>query len=224
MTGRLNIGEVVRRVFRVYVDQAPILFPAAAVVFVIEAIVAALISSAAPGLVIIAVMLDLVAASVFTGMIAELVADVQDGRRDARAAQLLRAVRPVLGELVIISLAAGVGEAIGFFLLIVPGLILLTVWAVAAPVVVIEHPGGLRALGRSRELVRGNGWSVFFVIILFALIVLVLGGTIEVLAASAGSGAALVAQVVVSVLTLPLLSLASAILYFQLRDLQHAVA
>ena len=40
----------------------------------------------------------LVATTLFTGMVVELVADVQDGRRDATAGQLLRAVAPVLGR------------------------------------------------------------------------------------------------------------------------------
>ncbi len=224
MSGSLDVGDVVRRVFAIYVDQAPILFPAAAVVFVIEAIVAALLVDAAPGLVIVALVLNLLAYSVFTGMVVELVADVQSGRRDASAGQLLRAVRPVLGELVVVGVVTAIGEAVGFLLLLVPGLVLLTLWAVAAPVVVIEHPGGLRALDRSRELVRGNGWTVFAVIVLFALLVFAVGGTIEYLAASAGAAVSLVAQVVVSVLTLPLLSLASAVLYFRLRELQQAPA
>jgi len=34
-------------------------------------------------------------------------------------------------------------------------------WAVAAPALVIERAGVFGALGRSRELVRGNGWNVF---------------------------------------------------------------
>ncbi len=98
-------------------------------------------------------------------MVVELVADVQDGRRDARAGQLLRAVTPVIGQLILVGLVAGVGVVIGFILLIIPGLILLTIWAVSAPVVVLERPPGLKALGRSRELVRGNGWQVFGVIL-----------------------------------------------------------
>jgi hypothetical protein len=220
MTGSLQVGDVVRRVFGIYVDQAPILFPAAAVVFVVEAVAAELILNGAPGLAILVLALDLFASSLFTGLIAPLVDDRHGGRRDTSVRQLLRAVRPVLGELVAVSVVAALGEAVGF-ILIVPGLFLLTIWAVAAPVVVIERPGGLRALDRSRELVRGNGWAVFGVIILFAVIVLVVGGAIEVGAASAGSTAALVADVAVSVLTLPLLSLASAVLYFQLRNLQQ---
>ena len=38
-------------------------------------------------------------------------------------------------------------------LLIVPGLILLTIWAVIAPVIVVERSGVIDAFRRSRELV-----------------------------------------------------------------------
>ena len=55
-------------------------------------------------------------------------------------------------------------------LLIIPGLILLTIWAVFAPAIVIERIRVIDAFGRSRELVRGNGWPVFGVIIVAFLI------------------------------------------------------
>ncbi len=221
MSRSLQVGEVVRRVFAIYVDQAAILFPAAAAVFVINGILASLIIHA--GLALVAILLDLVASAVYTGMITELVADLREGRRDASAGQLLRAVQPVLGELIMVSIASAFVEALGFYTLIVPGLILLTLWAVAAPVVVVEHPGGLRALARSPELVRGHVFAVFRVILVFGVIILA-GLTLTVLAAAAGTAADLVAQVVVSVLVLPLVSLASAVLYFQLRELQAPVA
>jgi hypothetical protein len=80
---------------------------------------------------------------------------------------------------------------IGFLLLVIPGLVLITVWSVAAPVVVVERPPGLKALARSRQLVRGSGWQVFGVILLL--------------------------DVVVGVLTLPLPALAAAVMYFALR-------
>ena len=60
---------------------------------------------------------------------------------------------------------------IGFILIIVPGLILITIWSVAAPVVVLENPGVFAALRRSRELVRGNGWQVFGVILVLYIVV-----------------------------------------------------
>jgi hypothetical protein len=69
------------------------------------------------------------------------VRDVKDWRRDHSVGELLRSVEPVLLPLMIVSLLFGVGVAIGFVLLIIPGLILLTVWSVVAPVRVLEHPG-----------------------------------------------------------------------------------
>ena len=95
--------------------------------------------------------------TLFTGMVVQLVADVQDGRRDATAGQLLRAATPVLGQLILVGVVAAVGIMAGFILLVIPGLILITLWSVAAPVVVLEHPGVFPALRRSRVLVRGNG-------------------------------------------------------------------
>ena len=83
---RLDVGAVIRRVFDIYVEQAPVLMPAAAVVFVFTGIVSARCSSlASPGLALVALLIDLVAVTLFTGMVVELVADVQDGRRDATA-------------------------------------------------------------------------------------------------------------------------------------------
>ena len=217
MNNRVNVGGVIRRTFEIYADQALVLITAAAVVFVISAIVGALLVTASPGLAIIALVVSLVASTLFTGMVVELVADVQDGRRDASPGQLLQAAAPVLGQLILVGIVAGIGIVIGFILIIIPGLILLTIWSVAAPVVVLERPGGLRALGRSRELVRGEGWNVFAVILLMVILVAVISFVIEAVAASAGTGIDLLVRVVVGILTAPISALASAVLYFQLR-------
>lgn len=217
--GRLDVGAAIRKVIDIYVDQASVLMPAAAVVFVVTGIVASLLFLASPGLALVAVILDLVAGTLFTGMVVELVADVQDGRRDASAGQLLRAVTPVLGQLILVGVVMAIGIGIGFILIIVPGLILLTIWSVAAPVVVMEKPGVFAALGRSRELVRGNGWQVFGVIVVLYVVVVLVSLVIEALAASAGTAVGLVVRVIVGVLTAPLAALASSVLYFQLLAL-----
>ena len=218
MNQRLDVGAVVRKVFDIYVDQASVLMPAAAVVFVFTGILATLLVVANSALALVALLIDLLATTLFTGMVVELVADVQDGKRDATPGQLLRAVTPVLGQLILVGIVAAVGVVIGFVFLIIPGLILLTIWSVAAPVVVLEHPGVFRALGRSRQLVRGNGMRVFAVILLLYLLVGVVGYIIEAAAESAGSGAGIVARVVVGVLSAPLSALAASVLYFELRE------
>jgi hypothetical protein len=55
-------------------------------------------------------------------------------------------------------------------LLIVPGLYLMTIWAVIVPVIVIERSGALASFGRSRQLVRGHGWHVFATLVLIYII------------------------------------------------------
>ena len=217
MSTQIDVGAIVRRTFQIYVDQASVLMPAAAVVFLISGVLSVLLIAASPALGLVALIVSIVASTLFTGMVVELVADVQDGRRDATPGQLLRAASPVLGKLIFVGIVAGVGIAIGFVLLIVPGLILLTIWAVAAPVVVLERPDGLGALGRSRDLVRGNGWKVFAVILLLVILVGVVSVAIEAIASSAGEAAGLVARVIVGILTQPISSLAAAVLYFELR-------
>jgi hypothetical protein len=218
MNASLDAGVVIRRVFAIYVDQAPVLMPAAAVVFVFTGILRTLLVAAAPVLALVAAVIALAAITLFTGMVVELVADIQDGRRDATVSQLLRAVTPVLGRLMLVGLIAGVAIVIGFVAIIVPGLILITIWSVIAPVVVLERPSGLGALRRSRELVRGNGWPVFGVIVVLVVGVNVLADAIEVLGDSAGTGAGIVVTVIVQILTAPLAALAASVLYFELRD------
>lgn len=222
MQERLDAGGVIRKVLDIYVDQAPVLMPAAAVVFVFTGILATVLVVASPGLALVATLVGLIATTLFTGMVVELVADIQDGRRDATPGQLLKAATPVLGSLVLVAIVAGIGIVIGFILVIVPGLILLTVWSVAAPVVVLERPPGLGALRRSRELVKGNGWQTFGVIFVLGVAVSILAGILEIAADSAGTGVGLVVRVVIGVLTAPLSALAAAVLYFELLRLSGA--
>jgi hypothetical protein len=216
VNGSLDVGAVIRRVFDIYVDQAPVLLPAAAVVFVITGILSAVLVAAAPALALVAVIISLAATTLFTGIVVELVADLQDGRRDSSVSALLQAAAPVIGQLLLVAIVIAIGVVIGFVLIIVPGLILITIWSVAAPVVVLERPGVFAALSRSRELVRGNGWQVFGVILVLDILVVIVGSGIEIAADSASSGAGIVARVIVGVLSAPLSALAAAVLYFEL--------
>ncbi len=219
---QIDVGAIIRRTFQIYVDQASVLMPAAAVVFAISGVLRVALSAASPGLALIGFLVSIVATTLFTGMVVELVADVRDGRRDASAGQLLRAATPVLGQLILVGILAGFGILIGFILIIIPGLILITIWAVAAPVVVLERPGAVRALGRSRELVRGNGWNVFAVILLLVVLVAVAGAVVDLGADAANGAAGIVVTVVVGILTAPISALAAAVLYFDLRGAHTA--
>jgi hypothetical protein len=124
----IDVGGVIRRVLGIYVDQALVLLPAAAVVFLIAGALATLLDKASAGLSLLSPLVSVVAAAVVTGMVVELVADLRDGRRDASVGQLIRAVQPALGQLILVGFVTAVAEGFGLVLLLVPGLILMTVW------------------------------------------------------------------------------------------------
>ena len=209
---------MIRSVFQIYVEQSAVLMPAAAVVFLITGLLATALLSASPGLALLALVFSALGTSIFTGMIVELVAEVRKGGAAISAGALLRSIRPYIGRLIGVSIVAAICEGIGLLLFIVPGLILLSIWSVYAPVIVLEDAPGLDSLGRSRELVRGNGWRVFAVILTLVLMIALAGSAITLAAESAGTAVGLVVRVVIGVLIAPLSSLAAAVLYFELRE------
>ena len=161
MNEKLDLGKVLERVWETYRDQFGLLIPAALVVYVPVAIVNGIILSAAGVLgALLAAAVGIVATFWFQGMVVEAARDIMDGRRDHTVGSLFQSVAPVIGMLIGAGLLAGIAIFFGFILLIVPGLFLLTIFAVVAPVVVLERPGVSAALSRSRELVRGHGWQV----------------------------------------------------------------
>jgi hypothetical protein len=150
-------------------------------------------------------------------MVVELVRDVQDGRRDSSVGDLFRSVTPVLLPLLGVSILAGLGIAIGFVLIIVPGLFLMTIWSVVAPVTVIERPGVLNAFARSRELVRGYGWQVFGVIVVAIVVLIAVSLLVSLISSSMSDAGSAVVQWAFNVVTAPLVGLLVSVLYFGLR-------
>jgi hypothetical protein len=69
------------------------------------------------------------------------------------------------GRLIAIDIIFGVGAAIGVLLLVVPGVIFFTWFALAGPVVELEGASVRRAFARSRQLVRGRFWTVLLVLL-----------------------------------------------------------
>ena len=89
----------------------------------------------------------------------------------ANAGELWAVVRPVLATAVWTALVFFLSVLIGS-LLIVLGLVVATIWFVAIQAVVVERLSVFESLRRSQELVRGNFWRVFGVmlcVILFSL-------------------------------------------------------
>src|SRR4029453_2308518 len=103
----------------------------------------------------------------------EVARDVRDGRADRGLGETYSAVWPRVPALIAASVIAAVVIGIGLLLLIVPGLYLLTIWSMIPAVVVLEGRSAGDSFSRSHEIVRGNGWNVFGLIVIVFIIVAV---------------------------------------------------
>lgn len=221
----LDVGGTLSDVFETYRDQAGVLLPVAFWLFLVVAVVNGLVGDNL-ALLPVVIVVSTIVATLYEGMVVGLVRDVQDGRRDSSAGDLINAAWPVVLPLIGAGILAGIGIGIGFLLLVVPGLILLTIWAVVAPVIVVERSGVIAAFGRSRELVRGNGWQVFGVIIVAFLIAAVAGFILNAIAISIADGPIIriVFSALASTLTAPITALVAAVLYFRLLGIERSAA
>jgi hypothetical protein len=215
---RLDTARVFERVFAIYRLQAGVLLPAAVVLYLIPAALGLANGVAGQALALAA---SIIAAVAYQGLVVQAVRDIQDGVRDLSLGGLFRSVSKVLAPLLWTAILVGLGVFVGFLAFLIPGLVLLTWWAVAAPVVVCEVRTPTEAIGRSRGLVRGHGWRVFSVLVVTFLLVLIADLLLASLAnAISGSDIAMaVAQLLAGTITAPVFALASAVLYLELLQL-----
>jgi len=183
-TQPISPGTVVARIWEIYRNQFPVLAGTALILYALQFLILLLLGG---GSAIFLSVLFWVLSVIYQGMVVKLVQDVQDGRRDHSAADLLGSVSHVFWPLLAVSILFGIGVAIGFVLLIIPGLYLLVIWSVVAPVTVLEQPGVFDAFRRSCHLVRGNGWAVFGVIVIVFLAVAVASIAVGLAASGLGS-------------------------------------
>jgi hypothetical protein len=223
MNARLDVGTVFEQIFGIYRRQFALLIGGALVLYVPVAIINGLLYDAGgffPSLIANAVLL--VAGYLYQGMVVEAARDILDGKRDQSIGGLFRSAGPVVATLIVVGLLAGIAIAVGFVFLVIPGLFLLTIWAVVVPVVVIERTGVFESFGRSQQLVKGNGWRVFGVLVLLfigtfvvqILIAAILGGIFDsVLGFALG-------VLLTTLLMMPLTALAAAVLFFDLKAIK----
>jgi hypothetical protein len=144
-------------------------------VYVVAGILVALLSLAGVVGAIIGAVISFIASFVIQTSLIKAVQDVRDGRVDLDLGQTVRAALPYLGPVIGASILAGIGIAIGFVLLIVPGFILLTFWSLIVPFIVVGGSRALESFGNSWRTVRGYAWRVFGTYVLVWLILIAFG-------------------------------------------------
>jgi hypothetical protein len=181
-------------------------------------------------------------AALLTPAIGALVAgDVAVGRQPTIGgiwSRMGRLVVPLVATGVMVVLVVGVGT----ILLIIPGILFYVWFSLSAQAIAIEDRRYVRAMGRSRQLVRGSWWRVFGILLVISLVTgialeLVQGIVTALLGVvGAGSGPDLfgtgggaqgfshlttapvvLGSTIATLLVSPIGALASALLYFDLR-------
>jgi hypothetical protein len=218
------VGGTLSQAFSIYGSLAGVFIPLALALFLVVAVINGIVADGGSLILLpISFAVTVIAGTLYAGMVVTAVGDVQDGKRDFSVNDLASSASHVILPLIGAGILAGIGIGIGFLLLVVPGLILMTIWAVIAPVIVLERVGVLQSFGRSRELVRGEGWRVFGVIVSVVIIVFVVRAILGAIAV--GIDDSLVARIVFdwigSSLTAPITAIVAAVIYFQLKGVKE---
>ncbi len=176
----MTIGNVLREALDLYLRFLGRFVLTAAAVFVFVDLLGAIAIDArgeSRGVAVVWGVVSLLVGAVgafwVQGTLVATVQDVRSGKAESTIGDVYDRVRPRLPALIGAGIFGGLAIALGLVLFIVPGLVLLTRWSLVAPVIVLEgRPAGPSFL-RSTELVRGNGWTVFGVILATLLIAVV---------------------------------------------------
>lgn len=210
---------VISEAFDLYKKHFGHLFLTAFVIYVVIAVLSALLT-AVGGIVgaLLAAVISVIGLFLVEAALVEAVSDIRDGRADLTVGETLSRGSSRIASVAGASILAGIAIAIGLVLLIVPGLILITWWAVIVPVIVLERVGAFDSFSRSRELVRGHDFQVFGVIVLVFLIFIAFGIVLGlILAALPDAIGGFVSSIVSGSLTGPFAALVTTLLYFRLK-------
>jgi len=188
------------------------------VIYLAAAVIAALLALVSNTVgALLGSLVEIFAAFLLQATLVKAVQDVRDGRADLSLGETVRAATPYFWAVAGASILAGIAITIGLILIIVPGLYLITIWAVIVPVIVLEQSGALASFGRSHQLVRGRGWHVFGTLVLAWLILLavnlILGLIFAALPDALGRG---LSSVISGTIVAPFIALVVTLVYYRL--------
>jgi hypothetical protein len=212
------LSGVFDEAWRMYKTFARHLLAIAFVIYLAAAIVTALLALAGGTVgILLGSLVSIVAAFLLQATLVKAVQDVRDGRADMSISETVREAVPFIAPVALASILAGIAITIGLILIIVPGLFLITIWAVIVPVIIIERSGAMASFGRSRELVRGHGWHVFGTLVLVYIIMLVVNIVLGVIFSALPHGLADgLSSVISGTLISPFLAIIVTLVYYRL--------
>lgn len=243
-----SAGKIIETGFSIYGQNLVTLLTIAAMVMIPIAVLAALLSGAtleevivggeraierpddvskviagAIGLVILTGLGGLLA----TGASFKAVADAYLGREPDRSDSISFALSKLPG-LLWVSILVALAIGLGLLALVIPGIYLMVALSIAVPVLLVEDIRGTKALGRSRELIKGDWWTAFGAIavgviiipgVITAVISAIFGGVFipDDAGFSTQVGLGAIGDLIGWIITTPMQAAVTIVLYFEMR-------
>ena len=163
-------------------------------------------------------LLSLLGIFLLQAALVKAVQDARDGRIDLDLGATIGAATPFLGSVTIAGIFASIAIGVGFALIIVPGLILLTFLSLIVPEIVLGGASAFESFGRSWNTVRGYAWHVFGTYVLVFVIMIVGQYVVElILLALPNAARNSIADFVVGTLFAPFLAAVVTLVYDRLK-------
>jgi hypothetical protein len=219
----MQVGDPIGEGWAIYKRFWRHLIPIALVISLVVSVIGLVLAAAGGAFAALAAaIVSIVGVFLIQAALTEAVADVRDGRADLTLGETIARVWPRVGPVIGVSLVAGLCIVVGLFLVVVPGLYLMTIWSVVVPAVVLERLGVFESLGRSRSLVSGFGWTVFGVILVTFLIDIVVSIVLGAVFGSVSTDVGhYLGNVVTTTVVTPFVAATWTCMYFQLRGLHE---
>ena len=164
---------------------------------------------------------DTLVVALISALHAHAVVVIGKGRRPHLGSVAWRGMRilPMVGAA---AVTAGVGTELGFFTLLIPGIVLWIRLIVVAQAAAIEQAGIRPALRRSWRLTRGREWDVLGLVFAIEVPVGAVSSGALILTTGSGTSAGAVALgIVINTVLASFSALTTALLYFDLRARQE---
>jgi hypothetical protein len=169
---------------------------------------------------------SLLQAALIQGTISDL-----NGQRSTLG-QTLSVGFAVFLPVLLISIVNWLGIIFGMILLVVPGLMVMTAWAVVIPVRVVERTGFSESFSRSGALTKGSRWKIFGLMLIYLIIAIALGMLATTLAGvgltKANTMVNNIPYIILEWITRLVLSLLGAVgvaaIYYELRTVKEGMA
>ncbi|MEA2178484.1 MAG: hypothetical protein QOG77_1781, partial [Solirubrobacteraceae bacterium] len=105
---QISPTAIIGRALEIYRSQFATLIAASLIVFAVSLIVTLVLPDS---LLAIGGLVALILSAFYTGMVVQLVRDLQDGQRDYSIGELFRSVSPFVLPLVVVAILFGIGVA-----------------------------------------------------------------------------------------------------------------